>query len=258
MLWGRLSYEPDLPDTLFERTIAKRFPEVSGDQMMSAWAEASKVFPEITRFFWGDIDLRWFPEACLSHPKAAKGFYTVQNFIEGSTMPGAGVLSITEWRRKKFAGAPMNGVTPLEIADALGNTGTKSLRMLAGLRSKQGADEELRLTLSDIEAMAHLANYYAAKIRGAAALAIFDKSGKLADREAALKDLQAALDAWKMYARTYTDQYKQPVLYNRVGWVNIPGLTANVEEDIHIGRLWVPGTVPDTLKPAAADKPFRN
>lgn len=257
MLWGRLSYDPDLPDTLFERTIAKRFPEVPGNRMMAAWAEASKVFPEITRFFWGDIDLRWFPEACLSHPKAAKGFYTVQHFVEGSAMPGAGVLSITEWRRNKLAAKPMNGVTPLEIADALAKTGSSSLQMLEGLRSKQGADEELRLTLSDIEAMAYLANYYAAKIRGAADLALFDKSGKPADRESAIKNLQAALEAWKRYARAYSDQYKQPVLYNRVGWVDIPGLTSEVEEDIQIARLWAPGTVPDTLKPAPADKPFR-
>jgi len=59
--------------------------------MMRAWAEASKVFPEITRFFWGDIDVRWFPEACLSHPRA-KGFYTVQHFVEGDTMPEAAFL----------------------------------------------------------------------------------------------------------------------------------------------------------------------
>src|SRR5207344_2245580 len=29
MLWGRLSYEPDLPDTLFRSTIAQRFPELA-------------------------------------------------------------------------------------------------------------------------------------------------------------------------------------------------------------------------------------
>jgi hypothetical protein len=45
MLWGRLSYEPDLPDSLFERTIASRFPEVPADKMFQAWSEASKIFP---------------------------------------------------------------------------------------------------------------------------------------------------------------------------------------------------------------------
>ena len=49
-----------------------RFPQVPAARCCSAWAEASKVFPQITRFFWGDIDVRWFPEACLSHPKARR------------------------------------------------------------------------------------------------------------------------------------------------------------------------------------------
>ncbi len=258
MLWGRLSYDPDLPDALFERTIAKRFPEVAPAKMMQAWAEASKVFPEITRFFWGDIDARWFPEACLSHPRAAQGFYTVQHFVEGHTMPGSGVLSITEWRRRKLAGTAMDAVTPLQVADALAQSTGKTLAMLADLRSMQGANKELRLTLGDLEAMAYLGNYYSAKIRGAVDLALFDKSGKTADRESAIKNLQAALEYWKRYARAYTVQYKQPLLYNRVGVVDIPALISKVEQDIAIARLWVPGTVPDTLKPPPADTPFRN
>jgi hypothetical protein len=258
MLWGRLSYDPELPDSLFERTIAKRFPEVPAAQMMRAWAEASKVFPEITRFFWGDIDVRWFPEACLSHPKDAKGFYTIRDFVEGATMPGGGDISITEWRRHKLAGTPMNGVSPLEVADALTKSSVATLQMLTGLRQKQGTNKELRLTLGDMEAMAYLGHYYAAKIRAAADLALFDKSGKDAERESAIRNLQAALEYWKRYARAYTVQYQQPQLYNRVGWVDIPGMIPKVEADISLARLWVPGTVPDTLKEKPADKPFRN
>ena len=119
MLWGRLSYDPDLPDSLFEKTIAARFPEADAPKLLHTWAEASKILPEITRFFWGDIDLRWFPEACLSHPRH-KGFYTVQHFIEGQTMPWSGVLDIVEWRRRMLAGQPMDGITPLEVADRVG------------------------------------------------------------------------------------------------------------------------------------------
>ncbi len=257
MLWGRLSYDPDLPDSLFERTIATRFPEVPAQRMMAAWAEASKVFPQITRFFWGDIDLRWFPEACLSHPRAGKGFYTVQHFVEGSSMPGAGVLNISEWRRRKLAGTAMDGVTPLEIADGLAKSGAATLSMLVDLRAKQGTNVELRQTLGDMEAMAYLASYYAEKIRGAADLALFDKSGKPAGRESAIRHLEAALEAWKRYSRAYTVQYKQPVLYNRVGVVDLPALTAKVEQDIAIARLWTPGTVPDDLAAPLADQPFR-
>jgi hypothetical protein len=258
MLWGRLSYEPDLPDSLFQRTVAQRFPEVPADKMYQAWAEASKVFPQITRFFWGDIDVRWFPEACLSHPRGAQGFYTVKHFVEGETMPGSGVLNIIEWRRKQLAGQAMEGTTPLQIAEALAGQASKTLKMVAELRaSAHSRSKELRLTLGDMEAMAHLGNYYAEKIRGAADLALFDKSGKPEERESAIRHLQAALDHWKRYATAYTIQYQQPKLYNRVGWVDIPGLTNKVEQDIAIARLWAPGTEPDTPKQRRADTPFR-
>jgi hypothetical protein len=258
MLWGRLSYEPDLPDSLFVGSIAQRFPEVPADKMFRAWSEASKVFPQNTRFFWGDIDARWFPEACLSHPRFAKGFYTVQHFMEGQTMPGSGVLDLVEWRQRKLSGQAMDGTTPLEVADALAQHATEALRMVSELRRSQGANKDLRLTLGDMEAMAHLGDYYAAKIRGAADLALFDKTGKAEQRESAVRYLQIALDHWKRYASSYALQYEQPKLYNRVGWVDIPGLAAKVEQDIAIARLWVPGTVPDAAKVRYDDKPFRN
>jgi hypothetical protein len=262
MLWGRLSYEPDLPDTLFRRTIAYRFPELAADRanvdkMFQTWAEASKIFPQITRFFWGDIDVRWFPEACLSHPRGAQGFYTVKHFVEGDTMPGSGVLNIIDWRRKKLAGQPMEGTTPIEIADALSGQASKTLRMVAELRSVHGQTKELRLTLGDMEAMAHLGNYYSEKVRAAADLALFDKSGKPEERESAIRHLQAALDHWKRYANVYVIQYEQPKLYNRVGVVDIPGLISKVEQDISIARLWTPGTEPDTPRQRRADTPFR-
>jgi hypothetical protein len=257
MLWGRLSYEPDLPDSVFVQSIAKHFPEVAADKMFRVWSEASKVFPQITRFFWGDIDVRWFPEACLSHPRGAKGFYTVQHFIEGQTMPGSGVLDIVEWRQNKLTGKTMNGTTPLEVADALAKHAAEALRGVAELRRSQGQNKELRLTLGDMEAMGHLGNYYAAKIRAATDLALFDKTSKVEQRESAVRNLQLALEHWKRYAYIYAMQYEQPKLYNRVGWVDIPGLTTKVEQDIAIARLWTPGTVPDAAHVRYDDRPFR-
>jgi hypothetical protein len=255
-IWGRLSYDPTLPDQYFERSLAERFPEVDSKVMFRTWAAGSKIFPAITSFFWGDIDVRWQVEACISHPRH-KGFYTVQHFIEGHTMPGSGILDIVEWRAKKLAGQPLNGAGPLEVADALSASAAEVLKALPHLREKQGGNKELRLTLGDLLAMAHLGNYYAAKIRGAADLGLYDKTRDATQRESAVRHLQAALDHWKRYATAYTLQYEQPRLYNRVGWVDMHAFTAKVEQDIAIARMWSPGTVPDAGGPRRADTPFR-
>jgi hypothetical protein len=158
LLWGRLSYEPNLPDSLFVRQIANRLVPADAEKLSRAWADASMVFPLITRFFWGDIDLRWFPEACLSHPRH-RGYYTVRDFVEGSPMPGSGVIPILEWRKRKLAGAMGSETTPLDIAEALEKNATAALATLPALRTP-GMSKELRLTLSDIEAMAHLGRYF--------------------------------------------------------------------------------------------------
>jgi hypothetical protein len=256
MIWGRLSYDPSLPDTLFKRALAHRFPELETDTLFEAWKAASKIFPKITSFHWGDIDLRWFPEACLSHPRY-RGFYTVRDFIEGRTMPGSGLISILEWRKAKLAGTPLSGEGPLEVADGLASYAARTLRLTQRLRSSRVLSKEARETLGDLVAMAHLGNYYAEKIRGAAQLALFDKTGTPETREAAIQHLRAALDHWKRYAAAYTLHYEQPRLYNRVGWVDVQALTKKVEEDISIARLWTPGSAPDAPPARRDDVPFR-
>lgn len=257
MLWGRLSYEPDLSDELFRRTLGVRFPEVSAEKLSAGWAAASRIFPQITRFFWGDIDLRWLPEACLSHPRH-KGWYTVRHFIEGHTMPGSGVLNILEWRQRLLDKSALEGQTPPQVAEALADDAQAALSTVEELRPRQGGNKELRLTLGDLEAFGHLGNYYAQKIRGACALALFDASGQAEHQADAVKHLEGALEHWKRYAAAYTRQYRQPVLYNRVGFVDIPALTEKVAGDIAIAREWKPGTYKDGKRTRPGeDVPFR-
>jgi hypothetical protein len=118
--------------------------------------------------------------------------------------------------------------------------------------------KELRLTLGDIEAMSDLARYYAAKIRGAAELALFDGSSEDSKKQEALRYLQAAAEHWRSYSRAYTAQYTQPHLYNRVGFVSIPALTEKALADVEIARQWKPRTVVDgKAKRRSADQPFR-
>lgn len=256
LLWGRLSYEPTLPNDHFQRLVAARFPEAPADQLFQTWAEASRVFPQITRFFWGDIDLRWLPEACLSHPRH-KGFYTVRHFIEGVTMPGSGCVDILSWRARQLAGQPVEGVTPLAVADNLARHASNTLAGLRDLARTPQMSKELRLTLGDLEAMAHLGNYYAEKIRGAASLALFDVTSAAGDQAAAVRHLESALEHWRRYAAVYGRQYR-PALYNRVGFVDIPALTAKVQQDIALAKTWQPGTIQDSrAKRPGEDVPFR-
>ncbi len=238
MLWGRLSYDPELSDTLFERTLAARFPGVPADKLLAASSAASKIIPQITRFFWGDIDLKWFPEACLSHP-SYRGFYTVTHFMAGETMPGSGILNIRTYRDHLLGNKPMNGTTPPQVAQALKSYARTTLQLVEELPGSP-ADKELRLTIGDWKAMAHLGDYYAEKILGATDLALFEKTGQSEQQASAVRHLETALEHWKKYAAVASRQYR-PQLLTRIGYVDLNALTQKVQQDVDSARQGKPG-----------------
>jgi hypothetical protein len=259
MLWGRLAYDPSLPDSHFERALAARHPGASSADLFAALQGASQVMPLITRFFWGDIDLKWFPEACWSHPQrkgGEGGFYTVRHFMEGSTMPGANVLSIRDWRKRLTGSAPMEETTPLEIAAALDGAAAKTFSALVALRGSGKEDAELQKNVDDCEALAWLGRYYASKIRGACALALHDLDGDRFEHYSALRHLGEALAHWKQYAAIRDARYV-PALYNRLGYVDITALTEAVAADLEIARDWQPGRLQGDGKRGGSEKGFR-
>jgi hypothetical protein len=257
MMWGRLAYDPSLPDSHFERALAVRHPKASSSHLFRALQGASQVMPLTTRFFWGDIDLKWFPEACWSHRRSqGNGFYTVRHFMEGDSMPGAHVLNIRGWRSRLTKNEPIKETTPLEIAAALDGAAAETFAALEKLREAATEDAELQKTVNDCEALAFLGRYYAAKIRGACALALFDAKGDKAEQDNALRHLTDALAQWKNYA-AIRDAHYVPALYNRVGYVDITALTEKVAADLDISRDWKPGTLKDDGKRSGTEKGFR-
>ena len=240
LLWGRLSFDPSLSNKHFQNILGEKFPEVPADKMFKASKQASGIFPEITRFFWGDIDIRWFPEAC----KKVDRFYTIHDFIMQTTMPGTANINIKVWRELKLNGKEIIGKTPFQVANSLEEYAENTLDLVSELRKIPSESKELRLTLGDYEAFAHLGNYYAEKIRGATYIALYDTTGIKTDQDSAVVHLEKALNHWKKYGVIYTNQNVQPVQYGRAGLVDIKGkLTEEVENDIQMAKTWKTGTI---------------
>jgi hypothetical protein len=256
-LWGRLSYEPDLPNALFERMLAARFPGAPAVKIYEAIAAASKTFPQVTRFFWRDLDFKWFPEANIQSGHGT-GFFTVADFIQGQTMPGSGILNVRQWRTRLLKGEKMNGITPLAVAAELQRNAAAAHRLVEEVRPAAGKNKELRLTLGDADAMADLAEYYAEKILAAGDLALFDSDGKAERRASAVRHLEAALAHWKAYAGIATAQYKPQYLGRLNRLVDLNALTASAVADIDVAREWHPGTITDNGEgPVVGDTNFR-
>jgi hypothetical protein len=242
MLWGRLSYDPDLKNGLFLKTIETRFKSVPPKILMDGWSAASMIFPWITRFSWGDIDLKWFPEACISDA-GFKGFYTVKDFMEVEPAPNSHISNVIRWAQNYKLNLSDSLISPLAAADTLSRYARMALISLKSLPERKiGSSDELDLTLGDIEAFAAIGNYYAEKIRGACSLALFNFYGLKQDQDDAIQHLTNAKSFWVKYAKIYDSQYK-PSLLTRIGFVNIPELTEKTDQDIKIAANWLPGTI---------------
>lgn len=255
MLWGRLSYDPDLADEIFFKNLQTHFPSIAIGKIYKPWSAASMIFPWITRYVWGDIDLKWLPEANISHP-SHKGFFTVADYIEREPMPGSNIRNIYLWAQYQHEGKKDSLQSPLAVADTLTKLSSIALSGLKLLpQRKLNSFTELDQTLGDIEAFAHIGNYYASKMRAACSLAMFDQFANEADRKKSIEYLEEAKRHWAQYAKVYSSLYK-PALYNRVGYVDIPKLISKVEADITIAKEWKPGTIKYKTK-YTTESPFR-
>ncbi|TDF90603.1 carbohydrate-binding family 6 protein [Paenibacillus piri] len=235
MLWGRLSYDPTVPDTHFEKQLGFRFPETPSRTLFEAWATASKILPLVTTFHWEEnhLDFQWYPEACYSHPGIAKGFHTVQHFIDDAPMPESGLVSIPDYCEKIIESSFISGKSPSRVAQDLNNYADRTLGLIEEIYT--ATDKELRLTIGDLRAMSYLGRYYASKILGAVQLCLYQKTGELSHQMQAVKHLQAASQHWGIYAAQTASQYI-PQYLTRQGYdiVDVTALQAEVDRDITI------------------------
>ena len=233
MLWGRLGYDLGLKREFFEKVLLWRFPETRGLNLYDTWTTASKIIPLVNRFHWRDWDFMWAVEGCFDQ---RKGFHTVKDFITTEPMQESGLMSIREYVAKFLADEQMEEKTPLDVAEELQDYAGQSLKKIRFIRRQtRQMSKELRLTLSDIEAMSHLGDYYASKILGAVQLHLFEKSGNQTNKKQAIKHLLQAQEHWKDYASVAGKMYK-PQLLARTRVLDWTEILDDVKKDVEIAR----------------------
>jgi len=239
MIWGRLGYDPELPNERFISILDTYFPEVNGEMLFNAWQEASMIYPVTTGFHWGSLDFQWYIEGCKSRPGPAQtvsGFHDVNRFISLPPHPGVDYQSIPDYVLMIKSKGETKLVSPLEISQRLHDHSDKALHILTQLNS--GNNKELGKTLGDIRTMAYLGKYYAHKIAGATHLELARNisSGSDEARELSVDELTQAAGFWKLYMENAGKAYKNPLWTNRVGYVDWKQIYDWVMEDIEIAR----------------------
>ena len=185
MLWGRLAYNPAISDTVFEKTLALKFPEVSPAKLFTAWSKASRGLPKVTELIHGTmkLDFQWWPEACQSK----NGFITAAMFADAVPGKGSTLCSIAQSAANKCAG----GKSSYALADEIETDAMAALALVSNLKATPNT--ELGVAIDNIKTMSYLTIYYAYKIRGATFL-------KASDKDKARDALGTACSWWMKYS----------------------------------------------------------
>ncbi|MEO8016508.1 MAG: alpha-glucuronidase family glycosyl hydrolase [Pseudomonadota bacterium] len=242
LLWGRMGYDPSLGNDRIEALIAQRFPGIDASRFLAAWQDASMIYPLVTGFHWADFDFQWYIEACRSRPgpaKTASGFHSVETFITQPVHPGTDNIPIPQYVAAIARdGQVPKGTPPPEVAENIEARANAALASLAAFErsSLSRRNAEFAATLADIRAMALLGRYYAAKIRGATALAMYRQNKRPEEQGEAVRELTLAAEFWSDYTLRTGVRYRNPLWTNRVGNADWRQLTAEVGHDIEIAR----------------------
>jgi hypothetical protein len=237
MMWGRLGYNPNLDNQRFIDLLNYRFPEADARKLFTAWQEASMVYPTTTGFHWGDLDFKWYIEACkgsFDQSERESGFHGVSKFILLPPHKLSGFQSIPDFVQMTLKKGNTQLKTPIEVSLKLHDHADSALELLGDLNPEN--NKELALTLQDIRTISMMGKYYAHKIAGSSYVALYRETNDKKYQKNAIKELTAALDYWKKYTSLAMQEHKNPLWTNRVGHVDWVKLTKDVEQDIQIAK----------------------
>ncbi len=232
MLWGRLGYDLTLTREFFEGRLENRFPEAPPALLYDTWAAASQIVPLVNHFFFRVNDLQFSPENCTDR----SGFLTVEAFFQHPPLVGSGILSVQQYASAVVQGEPIDGISPMEVADKLDKMAEKTLAGVEAMRETSRSNKELTATLTDMQSMAYLGRYYADKIRGAADLAVFRAdSARQQHHQRAVRHLSDAVTQWEAYTRLATSQYRTQ-LFSRTHYMDWLKLLEDVKQEVETVR----------------------
>lgn len=193
-LVGRLAYNPNTPDELWDREFSRRFGSETGAHLKRALHQASKVLPRIvaasylyTRFpspqGWPELqrmeDLPHF--ALNSRPSDIQQFASpmeeAELILNGGSSPKRLPSQTSAWFQE---------TSDRILADVV----------RAGQSGDNKGGREYLSTVTDLKMLAHLAGYHSHRLRAAVHYALFEKTGDLVSLDWAVQWESEAVAAY--------------------------------------------------------------
>jgi hypothetical protein len=231
--WGRLLYNPDTPDKVFEDAFSARFPK-HGKQLSNAQAMVSKV-PLIVASFWNATwDFTLYSEGMLCMlPKSNKVGLIPLAEMGGKIPMDPGFMGIKEFLAGGFA-ENRGKVTPIQLADSMNSFCRAALKEVEKVKPESNGD--LLYEVSDIRTWAYLGLYFSNKLRAAIEYQKYRDSGDIHSHTNAVAWLEQAVENWRKVVEITEPIYKpMPLIHynaNNREYFHWSKVEAEVQEEL--------------------------
>lgn len=206
MSWGRLGYDPGTPPQVFEAMAHERFGARSAE-ISRSWQAASRIIPTAFSAYSLGPDHR-------SHAPELEWGGDLRAFIDREPFDSHVFMSVKELVARQATGGIDGRLTPLDAAAMLEKLRDESLALTRVPLSDvpEASRGQVRELQQSTAMLAHLADYYAARFRGAVALARSEAAqGKGAAAPAgAGAFVRASLNAWRALSDSPESRFYKP------------------------------------------------
>jgi hypothetical protein len=193
-LWGRLLYNPQTKDEVFQAEFEKRYGD-KGKNLLQAFSLASSTQLRIGSLYDSRWDFTLYGEGFMALIGDSTQYISVDQLISQPTLD-PDYVNVQDFVDQKNAGASFGKekVTPPVLAAMLERDNKKALKLVEGINTKGNA--ALMYEVGDVKAWANLGLHLAEKLKGAVALQLYRSNGGEHHKQKAVKHLEKALAYW--------------------------------------------------------------
>ena len=205
LLWGRLSYSPDAPESVWSGELRSRFGAAAAD-VLEAYKNASGVINQIVAAHLADPNMYIWPEI---NPGGL-----VDGYRDVLPSDWRYIASIPEAVDNRIRHAASAKQTAPETAALLNGLAQRTEEAVARADNKVAAgNAEWRSTKPDFEVLALMARYHALKQTATDQVTYFDATGDRTALDAATRDLKSALAVWERLVRLTDGLYPEQMAF---------------------------------------------
>jgi hypothetical protein len=207
--WGRLLYNPEEADEVFENAFEQRFP-LMGKRLYSAQQTISKV-PLIFASYWNATwDFTLYSEGMMTLYNNRMTVFPLEELCNKTPMDPQ-YMGIGEFVNS--SGDSHGKITPLHLADSLETFCRETLNHLQSIDIDGNVD--LLYEVSDMKTWANLGISFANRLRAGVAYQRYKNTGEEVHKTSAIELLEQSLENWKEVVRITKPVYKPvPLVHN--------------------------------------------